>query len=677
MPLKYISHLPFSNLKNKKFLYLISICLLIQGNIFAQLFSNRTNTSGNLSTQKIISDSTHKKQLKTDDRISIYAYSIADTSRKTLDTSISFFHRNHLQNIWMSDLGNTASSAKSLLFLPNLNPQIQLGINSVSHLLFEWDQARFYNTTRAYSDINYLMGPKKEQYLSLLFTQNIKPNWNMAVNYRKINAPGFYKLQRTNHDNFAYTTQYLSKNLRYDLKAGFFYNKLQQDENGGILSTDYLYYSSYNDKRLIPVLFQPVGTNSSSVKNYLRTTSLQLQHQYFFGKSDSLINADSSAKYYSFKPIFGLKHRLYYEFEYYNYKDVIPDTSDYSKVFKNDFILSDSLYSKNKLRRFGNSFSLLSDIHFHEKTMQAEAGYGLELEKYRTLFYQSTPLDYTNIHSLNSYLFAKISKPQHSNKEWIYQAFLQFYFTGKAKGNTLLNIHFGRILSDKLGTFQIGLNQSVQAQPYLFDLYGTNYFMVGGSSPRQTITDFNAQYQNPQWLTNIQFHYYLIGNYHYRDTNLNATWYQGVIPILQVQFNKSFKLGKFIIDNQLLLQQIQKQVNSPIHIPNFATRNRLAYEDKIIKKKLSIATGFDIRYNTPYYADRYIPMFYSFVPQNENSISNIPQVAYFFNFKIKRFRASLALDELQQFFTRNNINYQNYPAPNFGLRFGVNWAFVN
>ncbi len=84
-----------------------------------------------------------------------------------------------------------------------------------------------------------------------------------------------------------------------------------------------------------------------------------------------------------------------------------------------------------------------------------------------------------------------------------------------------------------------------------------------------------------------------------------------------------------------------------------------------------------MRYNSSYFANDYAPIFFGFVTQYENKINNIPEFTYFFNFNVKRFRASVALDQLQQIFTRNNINYPGYAAQNLALRFGLHWIFVN
>jgi hypothetical protein len=117
--------------------------------------------------------------------------------------------------------------------------------------------------------------------------------------------------------------------------------------------------------------------------------------------------------------------------------------------------------------------------------------------------------------------------------------------------------------------------------------------------------------------------------------------------------------------------------SSPIHLPKMSLRVRWAYESLIFNNKLRIATGIDSRYNTGYLADNYLPAFNTFTPQYVARVSNVPQVSYFFNFGVRRYRAFISFDELQQILTANNMNFPHYAAQNFMARFGFHWVFIN
>ncbi len=71
----------------------------------------------------------------------------------------------------------------------------------------------------------------------------------------------------------------------------------------------------------------------------------------------------------------------------------------------------------------------------------------------------------------------------------------------------------------------------------------------------------------------------------------------------------------------------------------------------------------------------------------------MPTASVFLNFRIKRFRAFIMGDQLQEIFVRNTIIYTGTPVTNFGgsglnyapvyvapdalIRFGFTWMLVN
>jgi len=74
----------------------------------------------------------------------------------------------------------------------------------------------------------------------------------------------------------------------------------------------------------------------------------------------------------------------------------------------------------------------------------------------------------------------------------------------------------------------------------------------------------------------------------------------------------------------------------------------------------------------------------TFFPQDSITISNLPNVNIFFNFRIKSFKAYITLENFNTFtlhdglgFMNNNFAAPHYPTPGFLFRFGLTWGFVN
>jgi hypothetical protein len=629
---------------------------------YAQLFNSR-NESNTMSPN----DSLKKFQNKTDDNIHIVCFTQKDTARLALDSSIQCLHKNPLLSIWDIDLGNFASSSQSICFNPSLAPNRISGFQTQTHFKAQWPNFKYYNTTRPHTNLYYRLGSKQEQIIEVSHTQNPSPNWNITASYAKIGSPGMYKLQKTNHDVVKLSTHYMSNNKRYNLFGGLAYNKIQQDENGGILYDSLLQYVEYNNKRLLPVRLGQIEKNSAAMKNYYREASVNVEHSYFVGKTTIAYNKDSAEKTTLFKPIFGVKHTLYSTFEYQRFKDLLPDSLFYNKLNQKIFLNNDTIVSRYYTTQIGNQFMLQSNVTWKEKLFQIEAGYGIELASPQTKNF--------NAWYVNNFLIANLHKSAYAKKEWMYDAHAKFYFSGNAIGNLHLHAEAGRKFDGKLGILHIGFDQTIQQSPYIFSYYQSNFYVQQNKFNKQTITCLSGEYANTFLNIKLGVKNYLMRNYFYRDTNLSPKQFTNAIPLLQAHLDKQFRIRSFVFDQSYLYQQVSNK--SPIHLPQFSLRFRIAYENYIFKKKLQIATGIDVRYNTPFYIDQYNPIFNAFVPQYGQRFANVPQTSYFFNFKVKRYRASISFDELQQIFTTNNINYPSYPAQNFIMRFGFHWVFIN
>ena len=200
--------------------------------------------------------------------INIHATRAFSNVRVYPDTGIHNYQRRLFIQPWYRDLGNLGTAARSQLFLPeNLgHTGPSLGYHVYDVYRYNADSQIYFNTTRPFTVFSYQLATKLEQTLRILHTQNISPNWNFAVRYQKINAPGFYRLQRTNHDAAALSTHYSSPNQQYELFGAAVYNKEQCDENGGIVHDSFLTDARYFDRQTIPVALDN--------PNYFVTSSL-------------------------------------------------------------------------------------------------------------------------------------------------------------------------------------------------------------------------------------------------------------------------------------------------------------------------------------------------------------------------------------------------------------------
>jgi hypothetical protein len=596
----------------------------------------------------------------------------------TPDTSLHTFHRRPFSQPWYRDLGNLGSPSRSLLFTPENRLGPTLGYHIFDVYRFNVDSLLYYNTNNPYSRFVYQLGGKLEQNAEILHTQNIQPNWNFAVQYRKITSPGFYQIQRTNHDNGNVTTNYQSKDQHYNLYAGIVYNKQQQDENGGIVSDSLLEDAGFSDRRTIPVRFQndAYGTSSSNrrsaVSNMEREFTVMLNHSYTFGKTDTLYSEDSTSYRTQLTPRFGISHRLQMTGEKHVYKDYRPDSLRYVDFFNYNFRLNgeDTVSVAQKWFMIDNRFLLNGFVGKRNNPLSFNAGFGTRYDNFNTEFATGNKSSST----FSNYLTGEIKKEALDTGQWEYKANAVFYVTGEAIGSSQINAEIGKGVG-KLGTIVAGAKQNINYAPYAYQYYQNAFDTISTSFNKESITQLYARLDIDRIKLSVGFSNYLIANYIYLNEKQLPTQYAPTFNITQLTLRKVFMWRSVVFDNELALQQIAG--DAPLNVPQLMGRHQLSLERYILKNALKIATGAEVRYHSNYRPSGYSPFFNRFYYQNTYSVSNTPEASIFFNFKVKRFRAYFMADQLQTFLVRNTIIAPGYPAQGFMIRFGFNWVMIN
>lgn len=275
---------------------------------------------------------------------------------------------------------------------------------------------------------------------------------------------------------------------------------------------------------------------------------------------------------------------------------------------------------------------------------------------------------------VSNYLTGSLQKESLDTGQWSYEASMDFYFTGQAAGNFMARASVGKNLKD-WGDIKIGFQQALNNAPYNFSYYRNAFFNIDKDYTKESRTQLYANWDIYKWGLQIGAKNYLIANYIYLNEQQTFSQYNNAFNITQLWINKTFRLGKIYIDNELAYQQ--KTTGVPVNIPLLMGRSKLFVETYVFKNALKLATGFDTRYHTSYTQAGYSPFYNRYYYQDAITTANFPELAFFFNFKVKNFRAYIMVDQLQQLFTINNIYAPGYPAPNMMLRFGFTWVMIN
>lgn len=617
------------------------------------------------------------------------------------DTGLHTFHRRPFIQPWSRDLGNPGSPALNLLFTPdnNVGPNLGYHINDIYR--YQTENLKFYNTNRPYSVFQYHLGSKLEQVASILHTQNIQPNWNVMVEYKKINTPGFYKSQRNNHDQAVLTTNYKSINKHYELWGAIAYNKFQHDENGGIVNSAQLNDAAYSDRKTVDVAYQNTYYSStrSIVSNLNRNFDILFNHAYTFGRTDTTYSKDSTSYTYKLVPRFRLSQKININSERHAYKDVAPDSFRYDNIFQYSFPINgapyyvanqDSLYFQQNLFTFNHHFSVDGIIGKDEKAIKFSAGLGTRADNFDTRYTADGSKQSNSV--VSNYLTGMLQKEALSNKAWEYEAALKLYYTGEFAGNSQLDAHIAKSFSQNTN-FSIGLNQTIANAPYAFTRFDNKFSQkLFTFNSKENVNAVFAELDIEKYHFKLGGKIYNINNYFYINANEAYAQYKDPISVSQLWLRKMFRIGNFYLDNEVVYQKYT--ADAPLNIPELMGRHQLSYEKNLFKNALRIATGVEVRYNTAYHPAGYSATLNRFYYQNSTYISNNPEISYFLNFRVKTsFRAFIMFDQLQQLFGKNmvlytapqlkyfnslpNTNIPVYAMQNAMIRFGFSWTMVN
>ncbi|MEP6628414.1 MAG: putative porin, partial [Ginsengibacter sp.] len=173
-----------------------------------------------------------------------------------------------------------------------------------------------------------------------------------------------------------------------------------------------------------------------------------------------------------------------------------------------------------------------------------------------------------------------------------------------------------------------------------------------------------------------------IANYTYFKNYYQTDQFNGLVNLTQFTAATRNKISRrLVLYSDFIVQQTAG--DSPVRVPLFYTRQRLAFEGNFFKN-LNLSTGLEVKYNTPYKANNYSPVMGQFFKQDSVTISNLPEVNAFFNFRIKSFSAFIKMENLNTVnvsqglgFTNNNFAAPLYPTPGLIFRFGIQWRFIN
>lgn len=625
-----------------------------------------------------------------EDSITVIIYRLDSTRGQKFDSSINDYTLRFPIPATHIYLGNNGVATRSIIYAPTMKPGFDPGFHALDVYKWKMEKARFFNTTRPYTELAYTLGARAEQIIEVMHTQNIRPTWNFSFNYRLINSPGVFRNQKTNHNNYLFNSWYQGKKKRYNNYFVILANKLQAGESGGIATdNDYLNDIIYaKDRFIIPSKIggEPnYGTDFFSTTintgNQYSETNFLMRQQFDFGRKDSIIS-DSTVV-----PLFFPSLRLEHTFNYgkYNYifKDFkspenLPDTSYYRDNY--DLVIpgNDSIRFNDRWKEVTNDFSI---YQFPDpKNLHQFFKVGATVQLLSGSFRDSVEQGSTNLYNL----FAHGEyRNRTRNQKWDMLAQGQLYINGYNAGDYHAYVHLQRQLGSKFGSLRLGFENLNRSPSFIYDQRSAFYLDAPKSFNKENTVHLFANLAQPRLKLELSADYYLVSNYLYLNGFKNLAQEATLFNILRINAKKTFRIGKrWNWHTEVYVQQ--KTGATEINLPAIFTRNRFLYEGNLGFPNLNIAFGLEARYHTPYKADNYSPVLGQFFYQDSVRISNLPDVAALVHFRIRSFKAYFRAENLNTArlfggfqFNNNNLAAPDYPTPGLVIRLGIFWSFVN
>lgn len=587
--------------------------------------------------------------------------------RVSVDTSLNSFQI--INPVFQNSISNTFLGNVGLAYIPNIYFDRVNGdflfFNSYNNYLFKSGNVPYYNTKRPFTNISYKSGSKKEQMLSVTHTQNISKYFNIAINYMLISAEGHYLRQKTKNNSLALSSSFIKD--KYSLHANFILNKINVFENGGIINDYYITDTVVNA--------QEINIKLPESKNNIYGKNVSFIQQYFFDNNskNKFISKLKGSIIYKFN--YSSDYKLYTDDKLPNYNDP-KDGNVLLNYYNNTFNQSlsyDSVYYNKLVNTFGFKFG-------GNNKLGINIFYTYLKSKY---YYFNIDTLYNNSRTKNiDDKFFTLSIYKKDVKNLSLRVLGKYYFGGYNDNNYMLKYELKKVInkSKKPTTISITGLYNNEKYDYFLNNFCSNHFKWNNNFNNKEENKIKLLYNNIKRGISLGVNIYNIKNFVYLNLNAMPQQNSGIVNIFSVFTDKKITLSKFNLLSKIVCQYSDNDTIIPL--PMISLYESLYYENLIKFKsthgKMFTQIGFDVYYNTKFYAPAYMPALALFYLQDEKQIGGYPYIDFFVNFKIKRARIFFKIQHLNSgLIKREYFTTIHYPMNERSIKFGVSWSFYN
>ena len=574
-----------------------------------------------------------------------------------------------------------------------------------------------YNTKTPYTELAYYgtlfaNKEKEESNVKVLTTQNITPELNLTLEFKRYGGNGMLKREDTGNRTFVAATNYTGK--KYLMHAGFIYNKIDRSENGGIIDETWIRDTTV-DSREIDVYLRDA---SNKIKrntvfldqtyripfSFLKDLKGRKERKRAEALRDSIMSCGDSIAIAAFLEAENVKmdeeaakadtvkmdtdvttafigHSSEYSVFRKTYTDNISDQN--GRDFYNDMFYLNPARSRDSLRvmRLENKvFIRLQPWKDDGIVSKLDVGIGDKLVNY----YSFRPADYlqggTNVIQNSLYLYAGANGQYKKYLTWnakgkynflgyeindfgieANMAFSAFPFRRHRQSPLTVGVHF-----------ETNLNEPDYYQQRLY----TNHYKWENDFGKISDTRLEASLSIPRWDLAASFGYALLSNNIYYDNMGIVRQNTAPMSVMTATLKKNFRIWKFHLDHQAMLQLSSNEEVMPLPLVTLNFRYYLQFD--VVKKVMQMQIGANGTYNTKWYAPAYNPVLGVFHNQDTREYGNCPYIDAFVNIQWKKASIFIKVVNLNMGWPNKSADYfsaAGYIAPQRAIKFGITWPF--
>ncbi|MCZ8021273.1 MAG: hypothetical protein O9302_00655 [Cyclobacteriaceae bacterium] len=567
----------------------------------------------------------------------------------TIDTVIRNFHQftfiNRLNQEYQ-DLGNIGTAMSPIYYQLPQTIGVSSGFNAYN-VYWDLDTMRYFDTHSPYSNMQVILGGKGRSITRVVYTRNIKPNWNFGFNYVTLNidkqiqrqGKGDRNVRSTYYDLFM---TYHTKDSAYWIFANARRMRHTVIENGGVQVDDTFTFSDFFSQ-----FAQPELTTAETRDIRIATHMYQ---QYRIWKTWQV--------YHQFD-----KQRQYNAFLESN-----PTNSYYDPRIINGTTAGDRNWfrtTRNELGLKGNIGQVLLNGYWatrrYEMDYEHIAERRLPIQTKGTEYYAGGTLAYqykkgfTFLAEAQALLRSNYKIGVGLETPWLEGSLVRAQY----KPTFVQQAYIGEF-DGWLNSFRdIEVNQ----------LKGFAKLPLKGLKASAGVT-----------LTTLN-------NYVFFNLNEEATK-QKVLPQQsngnQIMQSPEFRLQwqfirkKFTLDARALYTSVLENSNNAIQVPEWLLHGQLAYQNIFFDGNFDIQLGVEARWQSAYFGNGYDVPTQQFYTQQQFRNNDYLLLDTFFNWKMKRGRIFVRYHNILQALQGTGyFSTPFYPAQSNVLDFGFDWSFYD